>query len=122
MLTTEYRSLDMLCFSNQYYFLVCFLAVNMSLISIGLVIMIKARYNFFNDPSNFFYIAVIFPLFQILYWIFSRLGSLLNLWRKPRESPIKSFASSLKLENYLTQSLDIFEGENCFIINYLLIY
>jgi hypothetical protein len=82
----------------------------MSLISIGIVIMIDSNYNFFNDPSNFMYISVIFPLLEVLYRIFRSLSKLLRIWRKKQSTPQKSFPMTLKLDNYLTQNLNIFQG------------
>lgn len=107
----EYRSLDFLGFSDQFYFLVSFLALNMSLISIGVVIMVESNYNFFNDPSNFLYIVIIFPLLELLYRIFGSLSRLLKIWKRKQQQPQRSFFMTLKLDNYMTQEIDIYQEE-----------
>ena len=73
--------------------------------------MIDSNYNFFNDPSNFMYIAIVFPLLEILFRIFRSLSKLLRIWRKKQSAPQKSFPMTLKLDNYLTQNLNLFQGD-----------
>jgi hypothetical protein len=82
----------------------------MCLVSIGIVIMTDSNYNFFNDPSNFIYVAIIIPLLEILYRIFQSISKLGRFWKRQPADPQKSFPMTLKLDNYLTQNLNIFQG------------
>ena len=63
----------------------------MCLISVGIVIMTDSNYNFFNDPSNFIYLAIIIPFLEISYRIFQSIWKLGRFWKRQPANSQKSF-------------------------------
>jgi hypothetical protein len=54
------QTLDMLCFSSQYYYMVIFFAFGMMLVIFGIQIWISALYNPFGDPVTCLLMLLIF--------------------------------------------------------------
>ena len=44
------QTLDLMCFSEQYYFLVALISFGMLLVTMGVTTFINTNYNFFGDP------------------------------------------------------------------------
>lgn len=65
-LEVQYRSLDVLCFSNQFYYIISLLAWGMVLVVLALQVVTINKYNTFNDPFSVIFLLLIFILYEFL--------------------------------------------------------
>jgi len=60
----SFQTLDVMCFSSQYYFLIAFIPYGYILIVYGVSILLRNYFNPFNDPALF--VVILFVLFFYL--------------------------------------------------------
>lgn len=110
-LERSYRSLDALCFSDQYYFIIGLETWGVLHCVYGFQVIFWNGYNFFNDSLAlpFIFLVLIVALLWRLFGSF--LGNMINIWRRPKSKASKTFQLKLVLENYLVQNVNKFREE-----------
>ena len=77
----SFRSLDALCFSSQYYFIISLTTWGIIFLYLGFTSIMRSYYNPFADPTLiFFCLAVSVSTFPIQYML-SYLSNLAKLWQ-----------------------------------------
>jgi hypothetical protein len=80
MMTPELRSLDLYCFSSQYYFSCFFNALGAIFVIIGMQIVINNVWNVFDDQASMFIILGGMLLLGLLRFAFLTTADYLKLW------------------------------------------
>jgi len=77
------RSLDQMCFSSQFYFMVYIHSQGMFFFILGLIVITHSSYNFFGDPV----LLILLPLLLVSCYAIQRLSlvvaNVLGLWQLP---------------------------------------
>jgi hypothetical protein len=107
----EFRSMDYLNFSDQYYFMVgvanwgCIIGI------IGIQIITLNSWNFFQDPLWFAFMMVII-LLAFLGRLFCRfIQNFFKIWEAPKPADSKAFNFAMHLENYMLKEWNIYEHD-----------
>eukprot|EP00804_Cyclotella_cryptica_P031375 CCRYP_012196-RE/>CCRYP_012196-RE protein AED:0.02 eAED:0.02 QI:303/0.85/0.87/1/0.71/0.62/8/63/3730 len=66
-ITQPLQSIDVLCFSSQYYFMVTMLTLGFGTNMLGLTICLRRSFNFLGDPVFPFIVTTVVTLCEILY-------------------------------------------------------
>lgn len=104
-LDIKYRSLDVLCFSDQFYFIVTLESWGIIFNILAMHIMTLNSYNGFNDPFSLVFI----PIGVIMYKLLRPLGNLCQniskVWQKKKKRDSKQFNLHLNLEGYMMSNI-----------------
>jgi len=76
----EMRSIDLLCFSSQYYFLTSYFTTGLVMIIFGMQILLRKEYNIFSDKMTPFVVALALVAIWCIKWVCWRLGKRF-VWR-----------------------------------------
>jgi len=63
------QTLDLMCFSEQYYFLIALISFGMLLVTMGVTTFINTNYNFFGDPVMPIIVMVMLFYCDFLQWV-----------------------------------------------------
>lgn len=107
----EFRSLDYLNFSDQYYFMVGVAIWGCIIGMTGIQIMTINSYNFFEDPLWFAFLMVII-LFAFVGRLFCRfIQNYFKIWQAPKPTDSKAFNFAMNLENYMLKEWNMYEHD-----------
>jgi hypothetical protein len=106
-LDKKYRSLDLLCFSDQFYFMVSLGALGIILNIFAMQIMSINKYSAFKDPFSMVFLAIVAFIFRILNPVARMFEKLLKLWDKKKKRDNKQFNLRLSFEGYMMSSTNI---------------
>merc|ERR1711988_95670 len=79
----QFRTLDLVSFSSQYYFGSLVHAMGIFFFTLGLVIVIAQRFNFLGDTTLPFIIGLFWALCVFIKEVAIRLGNQLGIWTVP---------------------------------------
>jgi hypothetical protein len=83
------QTLDLLCFSSQYYFMCTFHAWGMLVTMFGVTIMLRTQYHMLGDPELIKIFAIIFLIGNLIQRLMRKLADLMRLWmRKSLEGTV----------------------------------
>ncbi|KAL4446652.1 hypothetical protein ABPG74_005590 [Tetrahymena malaccensis] len=103
----NFRSLDNMCFSVQFYFVGCITIAGIIFLVIGISVMIRQNYIFFSDPAIYaifpFLYFVIMPSQRLLTWIWLKI----DIWKLKVQDKTTQPLSSI--EDVLNQERDSIE-------------
>ena len=99
----SYRSLDIMSFSSQFYFVISLSTWGIILLDMGLITMIENEYNPFADPVVFIYVLFIVLAAMILRLLLNTIANYFSLWK------IDGRTDNLKLD---TRAVTILDKEN----------
>ena len=80
------RTLDQMCFSDQYYMMITIQVNGMTMLVLGIQMMLKAEYNFIGDPSAITIIGMVFGIAYFIEWAIIKLALRFNLYRIKHEN------------------------------------
>ena len=85
----SFRSLDALCFSSQFYYLISLITWGIIFLYLGVTSMIRNDHNPFADPTLFMWLVMIIGGSIILKFILNSCARRLGLWRLTVDGRIK---------------------------------
>ena len=106
-LKTNYRTLDYLGFSYQYFMVLSCLSVNIAIMSYVLFIIVDHDYNFFNDASALLVILLAVCFVGIFVFFIRRLIDPANFWARKQTGNPEKYNNSLRLESYIDVEYNI---------------
>lgn len=74
------RGADHYCLSSQFFFILTVYVGGMILVILGLAIIFKANYNFFDDVATIPIVAFWTVLVYFFIWLLEKLAILFNVW------------------------------------------
>eukprot|EP00948_MAST-09A_sp_MAST-9A-sp1_P004281 g4281.t1 len=74
------QSIDMMCFSSQFYFISLFYAYGMMMVIFAIIIQAKISFNMFGDPGLFIVMFFSFVLCRLLQFVSLKLANFTRLW------------------------------------------
>ena len=77
----SYRSLDQLCFSSQFYYLISLSTWGIIFLYLGVTCMIRNNHNPFADPTLCIWILFITVGSVVLKWLLNTCSRRLGLWK-----------------------------------------
>ena len=77
----SFRSLDALCFSSQFYYLISLTTWGIIFLYLGVTSMIRNDHNPFADPTLAYWVIILVTLSVILKWVLNSCSRRLGLWR-----------------------------------------
>ena len=110
-LGTIYRSLDVHCFSNQFYFCVGINAWGGILLMVGFQVMTLNSYNLFEDPFSLAFIIGLMVVGKIGHFASTLIRKALEIWVKSKVKDQKQFTPKMNLENYMMKEWNIYEHD-----------
>eukprot|EP01022_Parablepharisma_sp_SALTPOND_P014603 TRINITY_DN20009_c0_g2_i2.p1 TRINITY_DN20009_c0_g2~~TRINITY_DN20009_c0_g2_i2.p1 ORF type:complete len:2825 (-),score=233.62 TRINITY_DN20009_c0_g2_i2:4128-12602(-) len=75
-----WRSLDQMCFSSQFYFMITIASWGIIVLLMGLTIMIRNEYTVFSDPYLTIFILVIFGIYVLSAFLLREFCKMIQLW------------------------------------------
>ena len=114
-LKIKFRTIDFLGFSAQYYYTVILMGGGITLLVWSIHICYNEEYNPFKDPASILFIPMFWIYFNILRMFGVLFDNLFQVWKKQKVVVNNKFSSSLVVENYLKDHIDVHSRE--FIIN-----
>ena len=111
-LKIKYRSIDFLCFSEQYYYTLIILGGGITMMVWSINICYNYRYIPFTDLSSCLFIFLYFVIFAISHYLFKYIQkNVFNLWTKPFQTLHHTNRSSIKVEDYLKDYYNIYQSK-----------
>ena len=80
------RTLDQMCFSDQYYMMITIQVNGMTMLVLGVQMMLRAEYNFIGDPGALVIIPLVFAIAYFIEWFIIKLALRFNLYRIKHEN------------------------------------
>merc|ERR1719506_2176100 len=68
------RTLDQMCFSDQYYMMITIQVNGMTMLVLGVQMMLRAEYNFIGDPGALVIIPLVFAIAYFIEWFIIKLA------------------------------------------------
>lgn len=110
-LEKAYRSIDAMCFSDQFYYCTGADGWGGLLAAVGFQIITQNGYNLFSDPWTSLLMAIMFVLGRIGRAVCRLVAVVFKVWVKKKTVEPKAFANKLNLENYMMKEWNEFEHD-----------
>ena len=76
-----FQTLDMMCFSSQFFFIATIHSWGMIMCMFGITVMMRNQHNMFGDPMVLFIACIVWYLADIVKYLLVLLGRLCRVWR-----------------------------------------
>merc|ERR1711871_482776 len=76
------QSVDMLCFSDQYYFIMTIHSWGMLFPMFGTTAMLRVDYALFSDPIAIAIFFLMYVVVRVMKWVSIRIGLMFRLWKR----------------------------------------
>eukprot|EP00599_Poterioochromonas_sp_BG-1_P003191 CAMPEP_0173133270 /NCGR_PEP_ID=MMETSP1105-20130129/630_1 /TAXON_ID=2985 /ORGANISM="Ochromonas sp., Strain BG-1" /LENGTH=1788 /DNA_ID=CAMNT_0014044913 /DNA_START=1672 /DNA_END=7038 /DNA_ORIENTATION=+ len=73
-ISEEFQTVDLLCFSSQYYFLITMFSFGMVMMSYNIEAFLRQEYNIFGDPCFLLMFVWVFLTGEGMLWVYARLA------------------------------------------------
>ena len=75
-ISEEFQTVDLLCFSSQYYFLLGMLSMGMVQCTMSITAILRLQYNPFGDPVALLMFVVVFLIGELMLRVYARLADI----------------------------------------------
>lgn len=111
-LEKSYRSIDAMCFSDQFYYCLGSDGWGGVLGVVGLQLITQNGYNLFGDPWCALFMAVMFVIGRLARFACRLVSVVFKIWIKKKTVEPKGFPNKLNLENYMMKEWNEFEHDS----------
>lgn len=111
-LEKEFRSIDAMCFSDQFYYCIGADGWAGILSLVGFQIITQNVYNLFADPWTALLMAIMFVIGRLGRSICRLFVVVFKIWTKKKIIEPKAFSNKLNLENYMMKEWNEYEHDS----------